>query len=160
MPTKAITNVMKTLIALLLSCTPLLGADTDMQVTSTLQTNAEKNLILAREVFTRAGQTNLTCVTIFRAGKFEVRQQEIYHGGIQLVSIAQAPDLSLTIRTSANSPYSVIFGYRSSNELRTIGIWTTNNVLVDSFKCKGGVISPEESSAIGGKLPQILHSHF
>ena len=142
-------HVMKMFIALLLPCMSLLGADTDMLVTTTFQTNAEENVVYSREVFTRAGQTNLLCVTMFKAGKFEVRAQQIYHEGAQLASIATAPD-QVTITTTANSPYQVIFDYRPSHALRTITIWTTNGMVVDAFNCKDGILSPEDSSVFRG----------
>lgn len=130
---------------------PLLGADTDIVVATTFQTNAEENVVYSREVFTRAGQTNLLCVSMFKAGKFEIRAQEIYHGGVRLLSIATDSHQSVSITTTANSPYEVILGFQPpNNELRKIAVWTTNAMVVDAFNCKDGVLSPEKSSVIQG----------
>jgi hypothetical protein len=126
---------------------PLLGADTDIQVTATSQTNIEKKLILTQEVFKRDGQTNLVRRTIYKAGKLKVRLHDIYHGGFKVAVLSTEPGISL-IDTKAGSPYEVTFNYGQSNNLRTVLVWTTNDMVVDAFDCKDGILSPVESSLL------------
>jgi hypothetical protein len=140
-------HAMKMSIILLLSCMPLFAADTDIQITTTSQTNAEKNLVMTQEVFTRAGQTNLVRRTMYKAGSLEVRQQQIYHGGVRLAAITTGPSIFF-IKTADGFPYSVSFDYLASNDFRMVGIWTTNETLVDAFNYKDGILSPVESSLI------------
>jgi hypothetical protein len=134
-------------MVLLLSCMPLLGAETDVQVTTTSQTNAEKNLVLKNEVFERAGQTNLVCRTMYKAGKLKIRLQQIYHGGVEIAVLSGNHDEFL-IQTKAWSPYWVSFNYGLSNNLQAVLVWTTNDLIVDAFDCKGGILQPVESSLL------------
>jgi hypothetical protein len=158
---------MRIYIALIVFCLPIFGADTDVQVVTTIQTNAERSLVFTQDVFTRNGQTNLMRTTLNKAGVLEVRTQRFYHEGVLVAEIATRPS-SFSIETTARIPYEVSFDFFSpSNQLWNIAVWTNNNVMVDAFTRSNGVFYPVESSVLDratdvgrhiNALPSSTHS--
>ena len=74
-------RAMKPLIAFVLLCAPVFGADSGVKVVSTTKNNPETGSTDTEDVFTRDGKTNLVRGTLTKAGKLEIRTHRFYHDG-------------------------------------------------------------------------------
>jgi hypothetical protein len=137
---------MKVLIALLLSCAPVFGADTDILVVTTVRTN-ESGSVSSKDVFTRAGQTNLVRNTSTKSGAVRIRVHRFYYRGSLVGDFVAMPESS-GFTTEAGSPYSVSFEFDASHKPKSAVIGTKNGVILDAFGYTNGLFSPVESSLI------------
>src|SRR6185369_5932209 len=99
---------MRTLIVFLLSYASVFGADGDMRIFTTAQTNAQTGSIITQDFFTRDGQTNLERRTYAQAGVVQKRIHLFRHAGSVLAEHFATPDSSSYFVTEAGTPYSVI----------------------------------------------------
>jgi hypothetical protein len=136
---------MKTFIILILSCASIYGADTSIQVATTTKTNSSGG-IFTREVFTRAGQTNLVRTTMSRHGVVD-QSHEFYHGGVLVGECWSMPDSSGFV-TEAGSPYSVIGKQWPPKGVSQVFICTKDRVVLDYFSATNGVFFPAGSAAV------------
>lgn len=140
---------MKIYTVLILSCISVLGADTDIRVTTS--TSSIGSLILKTDVFTRNGQTNLVCfMTTKKDGTVVNRVHSFYQGGLLVAESSWAivaPDFH-SFSTEADSPYSVGLSYGSPNGEGVVQIQAKDGRLVDVFTCTNGVYYPVEIQKI------------
>lgn len=129
---------MKILIISLLACASVLGAETDLRVISTAQTNAEK-IVVAKDTFTRDGQTNLIRITKI-AGGAVLRICHFYHAGQVVGNFVELPEES-TFNTEA-SPFCMSLKYGPAGEIRSARIGDKEGRLLDEFTYANGVFSP------------------
>lgn len=137
---------MRTFIVIILSCVSVFGGDTGVQVVSTVKTNTAAGAVLATDVCTRNGQTNLVRFTFTKSGVVQFRTQEFYHSGV-FVGRYRALKDSCYFKAEAGTPYSVSFAFGPSNELRT-AIVETKDLVVDVFCFTNGVFYPADASRI------------
>ena len=138
---------MKALIILLLSYASAFAADTSIQATTTMKTNAVSGTIFRMEVFTRDGQTNLVRTTVTKRGVSEDPLQKFYHDGV-LVGESWAFQDSSGFITEAGSPYSVIVKYWPSKTASQAFICTKDRVVLDYFTATNGIFYPANSVAV------------
>lgn len=138
---------MRTFIALILSYTSVLGADTGIRVVTTAKTNVETASVSTKDVFTRDGQTNLVRNTKTKAGAVQIRIHRFYHGGSLVADFVAMSDSS-GFTTEAGSPYSVSFEFDASKRVKSVVIGKKEGVVLDAFTCTNGIFSPVESSVI------------
>jgi hypothetical protein len=155
---------MRTLIVILLSCAPLLGADSNIQVISRAVTNEPIEIISTTDVFTRGGQTNLVRLTQTKGGVVIGQSHKFYHGAMAIGDYVAVPaDSGFTIgpgwreparqaiaglTIEAGSPYSAALVFWPSNQIHCFSISAKDGVLLDRFNYTNGVFSPVESSVI------------
>ena len=132
---------MKILIFFILSCLPVLGADSGIQVVSTAKTNAETGSITTMDVYTLNGQTNLVRRTTTKAGIVKVRVHEFYHAGQRVGSFFVMQDSS-GLTTQPDIPYFVNFDFDASKNVKEAAISTKDGMVLDVFACTNGVFSP------------------
>jgi hypothetical protein len=153
---------MRASIIFILSCASVLGADSGIQVVSPAKTNTETASITMKDVFTRAGQTNLVRDTKTEVGVVQIRIHRFYHGG-SLVGDFVATRDSSGFTTEAGSPYSVSFEFDASHSPKSAIIGTKDGVILDAFTCTNGIFSPIESSlitkvnSIGSEVRGAMH---
>jgi hypothetical protein len=138
---------MKAFIILLPSYASAFGADTSIQLITTMKTNAASGKIFTKEVFTRDGQTNLVRTTVTTRGISEGALHKFYHNGMLLGECWAYQDSSGFI-TEAGSTYSVIVKYWPSNSARQAFICTKDRVVLDYFAATNGVFYPADKSAV------------
>jgi hypothetical protein len=129
-----------------LSCVSVFGGETGVQVVTTVKTNTEAETILATDVCTRNGQTNLVRTTLTKSGVVQIRIQKFYHSGV-FVGRYMATKDSSGFKTEAGIPYSVSFEFGRSNEVRSAIIETKDSIL-DIFCFTNGVFYPAEAIRI------------
>jgi hypothetical protein len=134
-------------IVLLLSGAATLGSDGGIKVLTTAKTNAVSGTVLTRDVFTRAGQTNLVRSARSKGSVVDSATHRFYHSGDLVGEFATMPGCSY-FTTKAGSPYSVSFMFGPSNETQSAWIRTKDNVIVDVFNYTNGMFSPAENSSI------------
>ena len=150
---------MRTLAILILSCASVLGADTGIQVVTTVRTN-ESGSVDTKDVFTRDAQTNLVRTTKTKEGVVQIRVQRFYHAGA-LVGDHIAMQDSSGFTTEAGCPYSVTVEFWPSKDVRSVVVGT-NGVVVDAFMATNGIFYPADISVIqkandiGGDLSKLL----
>ena len=137
---------MKIFITLILSCASIYGADTSIQVATTTKTNSSGG-IFTRDVFTRAGQTNLVRTAMSRHGVVESQIHKFYHDGVLVGEYWSMSDSSGFI-TEAGSPYSVIGKQLPSKGVSQAFICTKERVVLDYFSATNGVFYPADSAAV------------
>jgi hypothetical protein len=133
---------MKTLILLLLACSSVFAAETDIRVFSIAKTNAENGTVYTQDVFTRGGQTNLTRSQHVVAGK-TTGACFFYHDG-QIAGIYQAREGEWGAFNTEPGPYCMSLGYGRSGEIVSAKIGDKNGILVDEFSYTNGMFSPVE----------------
>ena len=140
---------MKILIAFILSCASVFGAETGIQLFTTTETNAATASIYTTDVFTRDGQTNLVRETTTQAGVIQLQFQTFYHDGTRLATFCVNPAFS-QFYNEPGARYSVCMNLNPSNEVQdvTIGTYGTNRLTVDAFICTNGYFYPIEDSEI------------
>jgi hypothetical protein len=152
---------MKTFIALILLCGSAFGADTSIQVVTTVKTNAETASIYTMDVFTRDGQTNLVRRIKTKTGVEQIRIQQFYYHGLLVGDFVAMPESS-GFTTEAGSPYSVSFEFWASKDIRSAVIGTKDGVVLDAFMATNGLFYPADISVIqranyiGGDVSKLL----
>jgi hypothetical protein len=152
-------HAMKIFIVLILSCASVLGADTSIQVVTTVRTN-QSGRVSTKDVFTRDGQTNLVRYTNTKAGAVQIRIHRFYHDGLLVGEFVAMPDSS-GLTTEAGSKYSMSLEFGPSKEVKSAVIGT-NGVVVDAFMATNGVFYPADISLIrkandiGGDVSKLL----
>jgi hypothetical protein len=145
---------------LILSCASALGADTGIQVSTTVRTN-ESGSVSIKDVFTRDGQTNLVRNTSTKSGVVRIRIHRFYHGGLLVGDFVATPDSS-GFTTEAGSPYSVSFEFGPTKAVKSAVIGTKDGVILDAFMATNGVFYPADISLIrkannvGSDVKQLL----
>ena len=137
---------MKTFIALVLSCASVLGADTSIQVVTTVRTNASGS-VSTKDVFTRNGQTNLVRNTSTKSGVVQIQVHRFYYNGLLVGDFVAMPESSGS--TTAGSPYSIGFEFGPTKEVKSAVIGTKDGVILDAFMATNGVFYPADISLIG-----------
>jgi hypothetical protein len=151
---------MRAFIVFLLSCTAVLGADSEVRVVTTVRTN-DSGRVSTKEVFTRGGQTNLVRNTATKAGVVQIRIHRFYHGASLVGDFVAMPDSS-GFTTEAGTPYSVSLECDASRNPKSVVIGTKDGVILDAFSCTNGIFSPVESSllekanAVGADMKQLF----
>jgi hypothetical protein len=150
---------MRAFIVFLLSCVPVLGADSGIQVFTTAKTNAES--ITTKEFYARDGQTNLVRHTKTKAGVVQIRIHRFYHAGSLVGDFIAMPDSS-GLTTEAGTPYSVSLECDASRNPMSVVIGTKDGAILDAFSYTNGVFSPVESSlltkakAVGSEVRGVM----
>jgi len=103
--------------------------------------------IYKRDVFTRAGQTDLISDTFTKDGALETRLQSFYQDG-SLVARSVATPVSQDFIPKAGSQYSVSFRLRPSSGVEFVYISGKDGNLVDGFTCTNGVYFPAPNHLI------------
>ena len=153
-------HAMRTFIVFLLSCASVFGADTGIQVVTTVRTN-ESGRVSIKEVFTRDGQTNLVRNTATKAGVVQIRIHRFYHAGALVGDYVAMPDSS-GFTNEAGTPYSVSFEFDASKSVKSAVVGTKDGVVLDAFSCTNGIFMPVERSmlqkanAVGADMKQLF----
>lgn len=137
-------------IALILTCASLMGAETDIKVTSETTGQGVDSQTIRKDVFTRGGQTNLVCVTWTKDGVFLARTQSFYHNGVKVGMFREYPDFK-AFNTENDSPYTVSYRIQAPSEAGYVYIFAKDQSFVDIFTCTNGVYYPAESRMIEEK---------
>lgn len=155
---------MRVFILFLLSSASVLGADTGIQVITTVKTNTETTGIYTMDVYMRDGQTNLVRRTrskVGTAGVVQIRIHRFYHDGSLVGDFVSMPDSS-GFTTEAGTPYSVSFEFDVSKSVKSAVIGTKDGVVLDAFSCTNGIFTPVERSvlqkanAVGADMKQLF----
>ncbi len=133
---------MKILITLLLVCSSVFAAETDIRVFSAVKTNAENGTVYLGDVFTRDGQTNLTRSLNIAAGK-ETRVCFFYHDG-QIVGIYQARQDEWGAFNTEPGPYCMSLTYGRSGEIVSATIGDKDGIPLDEVSYSNRMFSPVE----------------
>jgi len=153
---------MKMFFALILSCASVLGADTNVQVTTTTRTGGVRDAGIYRtDVFTRAGHKDLVCNTFTpNDGKGTMLTQSFYHDSLLVgTSIMAGPQVQNFV-TEAGSPYSVQFTFSPSKKTGFIYITAKDGEILDGFTCTNGIFYPADSHLIAEENKKINLGHF
>jgi hypothetical protein len=138
---------MRAFIILLLSCAWAAAADTGVQATSTVNTNAETGAVYTTETFTRGGQTILVRVTKTVDGTVAVRQQKFYHDGEQLaVFMYWAQTKSESFTTTESSSCSVGLDFSATRDIERLIISRKKGSVLDGFSFTNGIFYPVSDS--------------
>ncbi len=143
-------STMKTLLgllALLGGCLFMFGADTDVHMFTSAETNGQTGTFYVKAVFTRDGQTNLVRIQKKNSQSI-VWVYQFYHTGQLVGSFVVFPEES-TFSTEA-SPYCMSLKYGPAGELRSAKIGDEHGLLLDEFSFTNGVFAP-----VQGPLRQI-----
>src|SRR5262249_11843007 len=111
---------MRSIILWLLSCVPLVAAETGVRLSSTVTTN-ETGAVLPTETFTRGGQTNLVRKTKSERGEVVFRSQQFCHKG-EPVALFTFRDGIQSFHTLPGTPYHVDLEFLPSKEVRCVMI--------------------------------------
>jgi hypothetical protein len=134
---------MRNFTVLILSCAPVLAADTGIRAVTSVTTNVQSASVTTREVFTRDGQTNLVRETMRKAGAVQVRVHWFYRDGARLATYVATPDTSAFVPES-RSRYAVSLEFGPSKEVRHASIGTNDGFMLDAFTCTNGIFYPDE----------------
>ena len=143
---------MRSLIILFLSCIWTFAADTGVQMTTSLSTNAEIGVVHLEETFTRNGQTNLVRKTSLKEGVVTGRVQRFYHKGEFVavhVLVSSPAHMARESFSTVESAYSVTLDFSPAKEVRGLGFYHRKNYLEgDAFRATNGVFYPVSSSEL------------
>ena len=134
---------MRPFIVLLLSCIPVIAADTGIRVVSTVKTNAESGVVYTTETFTRDGQTNLVRITKSVDAKVAVRIQEFYHDKKMVALLTHwAQPESESFNTVEHSSYTLGLDFSATRNIETLSISTNKVIVVDGYTATNPIANP------------------
>ncbi len=140
--TSKMNNLRNTIRCLLLAVTFIsrtsLGND-DLTVISSTVTNGLS--ICIRDVYLRAGKTNLVRRTLYKEGKQILCAHRFYHRGISPGHFI-AMENSWFLHLEANSPYSMSMGSGPSTNVIYVMILNNNGTIGDKYIQDDGVFRP------------------
>jgi hypothetical protein len=141
-------------------CVWMPSAESDeVYVVQTSRTN-ESGGISTREIFTRAGQTNLVRLTTANNGAVQIQVHRFYHDGAHVGDYVAMKDSS-GVTTEAGCPYSVAIEFWPSKEVRSV-VFGTNGIVIDAFMATNGVFCPADAAFkkrandFGGDVGKLL----
>ncbi len=127
------------LVALLMGCVSVFGADSDVHVFTHAVTNGPAGSVYREDVFTRDGRTNLVRV-LKRNSQSVMWVYRFYHAGQLVGNFVVFPEESI-FNTEA-SPYCMSLKYGPAGELRSAKIGDKQGLLLDEFYYTNGVFAP------------------
>jgi hypothetical protein len=144
-PTVRLVYTMRVFIILVLWCVSAVAAETGIQVSSTVSTNAETGAILTSETFTRRGQTNLIRITKTVGGIVVFRSHQFCHHG-EPVALFTWRDGEQHFHTYPGTPYSADVEFLPSKDVRCVILMGKD--WFDGFYCTNMVYYPAPDSDI------------
>jgi hypothetical protein len=131
----------------------------EVHVVHTCRTN-ESGSISTREIFTRAGRTNLVRLTTAKDGAVQIQVHRFYHDGAHVGDYVVMKDSS-GFTTEGGCPYSVAIEFWPSKDVRSV-VFGTNGIVIDAFMATNGVFCPADTAFIkrandfGGDVGRLL----
>ncbi|PYJ06346.1 MAG: hypothetical protein DME25_06880 [Verrucomicrobia bacterium] len=137
---------MKSLLALLLSCTGLLASD-DIRLTTTAKTNAQTGRVTVREVFTRGGHTNLVRVTTSKEGMLVSRVHRFYYHRKLVADHMMLPGKDTSFMTTT-AGFSLSLDFGPSKAITRAYIGNKKGEIIEAYTTTDGILTPVSASEL------------
>jgi hypothetical protein len=137
--------VVKVFIILILSCASVFGADTSIQVVTTVRN--ESGVVSTFDVFTRDGQTNLVRRADSSSGVVWRQVHKFYCQGLLVGDFVVLPR-ECSSKSKAGSPYTFAITFGPTNEVKSALVSSKDGVLLEAFTATNGVFYPVDASVI------------